>query len=142
MNANDADISEESQRELALGDLKQAAQHELAAGVLKQAAQDLRRFHNATSRIERELYFDAHRWVMSDDYSWPFSFPNVCQILNREPEELRQELVGDLAFGHFGQWTRRCGRAVRRFVGSLAERPAIANDLSTPLPVRLVQTWH
>ena len=32
MNANDADISEESQRELALGDLKQSAQRELAAG--------------------------------------------------------------------------------------------------------------
>jgi hypothetical protein len=87
---------------------------ELAAGVLKQAAQDLRRFHNATSRVERELYFDAHRWVMSDDYSWPFSFPNVCQILNRQPEELRQELVGDLAFGPFGQWTRRCGRTAGR----------------------------
>ena len=37
MNANDADISGESQREL-------------AAGVLKQAAQDLRRFHGATSK--------------------------------------------------------------------------------------------
>ena len=129
MKANDSYRCEQSQREL-------------AAGVLKQAAQDLRRFHGATSRVERELYFDAHRWVMSDNYSWPFSFPNVCQILNREPEELRQELLGDLTIGPFGQWARRCGRAVRRFVGSLAERPAIANDLSTPLPAHLVQTWH
>ena len=47
--------------------------------------------------------YDAHSWVMSDDYSWPFSFPNVCRLLNRVPDELRQELVGDLAFGHFGQ---------------------------------------
>jgi len=129
MRANDADFSVESQREL-------------AAGVLKQAAQDLRRFHGATSRVERELYFDAYRWVMSDDYSWPFSFPNVCQILNRHLEELREELIGDLALGPFGHWARRCGRAVRRFVGALAERPAIANDLSTPLPAHLVQTWH
>jgi hypothetical protein len=142
MNANNADISEESQRELALGDLKQSAQHELAAGVLKQSAQDLRRFHNATSRIERELYFDAHRWVMSDDYSWPFSFPNVCQILNREPEELRQELVGDLAFGHFGQWTRRCSRAIRRFLESLTERFATEYNPGPALPARLAQTWH
>ena len=74
MNANNADISEESQRELALGDLEQSAQHELAAGVLKQAAQDLRRFHGATSRVERELYFDAHRWVMSDDTPGHFRF--------------------------------------------------------------------
>jgi hypothetical protein len=142
MNANNADISEESQRELALGHLKQSAQRELAAGVLKQAAQDLRRFHNATSKVERELYFDAHRWVMSEDYTWPFSFPNVCQILDREPEELRQELVGDLAFGSFGQWTRRCSRAIRRFRDSLSERFTAEFDPSPALPARLVQTWH
>jgi hypothetical protein len=142
MNANDADISEESQRELALGALKQAAQRELAAGVLKQAAQDLRRFHNATSKIEQELYLDAYRWAMFDDYSWPFSFPNVCQILNREPEELRQELIGDLAFGPSGQWIRRCSRAVRRFSDSLTQHFAAEDNLSTAMPDRLVQTWH
>ncbi|MGB6313504.1 MAG: hypothetical protein WBG13_13230, partial [Pseudolabrys sp.] len=58
---------------------------ELAAGVLKQAAEDLRRFHGATSKVERELYLDADSWVMSDDCSWPFSFPNVCRLLNRAP---------------------------------------------------------
>jgi len=129
MRANDADFSVESQREL-------------AAGVLKQAAQDLRRFHGATSRVERELYFDAYRWVMSDDYSWPFSFPNVCQILNRHLEELREELIGDLALGPFGHWARRCGRALRQFLDSVTKRFASDNDLSTPLPAHLVQTWH
>ncbi len=78
MNANDADISEESQRELALGDLKQSAQHELAAGVLKQAAQDLRRFHGATSTVERELYLDVYGWLTVDECSWPFSFVIFC----------------------------------------------------------------
>ena len=96
MKANDADISEESQRELALGDLKQSAQHELAAGVLKQAAQDLRRFHGATSKVERELYLDAYRWLTVDECSSPFSFLNVCQLLNLAPENVRQELFGDL----------------------------------------------
>ena len=99
-------------------DLKHAAQRELAGGVLKQAAHDLRRFDRAMSKIERKLYFDAYSWVMSNDYSWPFSFQNVCQILNRAPEELRQELVGDLAFGPLGQWTRLCGRAARRVLDS------------------------
>ncbi len=117
-------------------------QRELAAGVLKQAAQDLRRFHNATSKVERELYLDAHCWVTSEDYSWPFSFSNVCQILDREPEELRQELIGDLAFGPFGQWTRRCSRVVRRFLDSLTQRFATHYNLSTALPARLAQTSH
>jgi hypothetical protein len=47
MKTNDADMSEQSQRELATEVLKQTAHRELAAGVLKKAAQDLRRFHGA-----------------------------------------------------------------------------------------------
>jgi hypothetical protein len=115
---------------------------ELAAGVLKQAGQDLRRFHNATSKVERELYVDAYRWAMSNDYSWPFSFSNVCQILNREPDKLRQELIGDLAFGASGQWIRRCSRVVRRLLDSPAQRFATKHNLSTAMPASLVQTWH
>ena len=99
MNANDTDISEESQRELALGDLKQSAQHELAAGVLKQAAQDLRRFHGATSTVKRELYLDAYRWLTVNEYSSPFSFLKVCQLLTLAPDNVRHDLVGDSAVG-------------------------------------------
>jgi hypothetical protein len=99
MKTNGVDISEESQLELATGVLKEAAQRELAAGVLKQAAQDLRRFHGATSKIERELYLDAYRWLTVDECSSPFSFLNVCQLLNLAPENFRQELVGDSSLG-------------------------------------------
>jgi len=88
---------------------------DLAAGILKQAALDLRRFHGATSGVEREFYLDAYRWVMSDDCSWPFSFLNVCQALNLEPATIREEMLGDLSFGAFGCLIRRCGRAARRF---------------------------
>jgi hypothetical protein len=121
MKTNHADISEESQRELALGDLKQSAQNELAAGVLKQAAQDLRRFHGATSKIERELYLDAYRWLTVGECSSPFSFLNVCQLLNLAPENVRQELIGDLSLGPLNCWMRRCGRAARRFQISVGQ---------------------
>ena len=90
-------------------------QKDLAAGVLKQAAHDLRRFNGATTRIERELYLDAYRWVISDDCSWPFSFLNVCQLLNLAPESLRQELLTDASLGLFGYLARRGGRAARSF---------------------------
>ena len=122
MNTNDADISKESQQEL-------------AAGVLKQATQDLRRFRRIKSTIGRELYLDAYRWLTADEYSWPFSFLNVCQLLNLAPETVRQELIGDLAFGTFGYWTRRCRRAARRFrisfVQLLASTPNATADMST-----------
>jgi hypothetical protein len=93
----------------------ETSRKDLAAGILEQATLDLRRFHGGTSAIERELYLDAYRWVISDDCSWPFSFLNVCQLLNLAPETIREEMLGDLSLGAFGYWSRRCERAARRF---------------------------
>jgi hypothetical protein len=93
----------------------ETSRKDLAAGILKQAALDLRRFHGATSAIEQELYLDAYRWVISDDCSWPFSFLNVCQLLNLAPETLREEVLGDVSLGAFGYLIRRCERVARRF---------------------------
>ena len=93
----------------------ETSRKDLAAGILKQAGLDLRRFHDATSEIEREFYLDAYRWVISDDCSWPFSFSNVCQVLNLIPETVREEVLADMSLGAFGYWTRRCGRIARRF---------------------------
>ncbi len=98
----------------------ETSRKDLAAGILKQAGLDLRRFHGATSEIEREFYLDAYRWVMSDDCSWPFSFLNVCQVLNLAPETVREEVLGDLSLGAFGYWSQRCGRIARRFKISLS----------------------
>jgi hypothetical protein len=98
----------------------ETSRKDLAAGILKQAAVDLRRFHGATTSVEREFFLDAHRWVTSDDYSWPFSFLNVCQTLNLAPETVRKEMLGDLSLGAVGYWTRRCGRAARKFQISLS----------------------
>ena len=93
----------------------ETSRKDLAAEILKQAGLDLRRFHDATSEIEREFYLDAYRWVISDDCSWPFSFLNVCHVLNLAPETVREEMLGDLSIGAFGYWSRRCGRAARKF---------------------------
>ena len=93
----------------------ETSRKDLAAGILEQARLDLRRFHGATSAIERELYLDAFRWVISDDCSWPFSFLNVCQLLNLAPESLRQELLTDASLGLFSYLARRGGRAARSF---------------------------
>jgi len=93
----------------------ETSRKDLAAGILKQAELDLRRFHGATTAVEREFFLDAHRWVTSDDSSWPFSFSNVCQTLNLAPETVREEMLGDLSLGAVGYWTRRCERAARKF---------------------------
>jgi len=93
----------------------ETSRKDLAAGILKQAGLDLRRFYDARSEIEREFYLDAYRWLISDDCSWPFSFLNVCQVLNLAPETIREDVLGDLSIGAFSYWSRRCGRATRRF---------------------------
>jgi len=95
--------------------ISDTSQRELASGILKQAALDLRRFHGATSAVERDLYRDAYDWVMSDDCSWPFSFLNVCRLLKVAPEILRQELLTDASLGSFSYLARRGERAARSF---------------------------
>jgi len=91
-----------------------AADKSLAAGVLKQAARDLRRFHSATRGSKRELYLDAYSWIIVDDFSWPYSFVNVCRLLDVCPEVIRAELQADASLGWFDYWTRRVGRLFRR----------------------------
>lgn len=117
--------------------ISETSQRELASGILEQAAQDLRRFHGATSAVERELYHDAYGWVISDDSSWPFSFLNVCQLLQVAPEILRQELLDDASVGLFGYLSRRCARTARS-LQDLANRVFQKNRRSTegdPVPL-------
>ena len=117
-------------------------QRELAAGVLKQAEQDLRRFHGAAGTIERELYLDAYRWVMSDDCSWPFSFLKVCQLLNLVPEDVRNDLVGHLSLGTFSRWVGHCARTVQRLQILLASVSRTVRRVNAAEPTTLGHTLH
>jgi hypothetical protein len=120
----------------------ETSQRDLAAGVLKQVAQDLRRFHGRTSAVERELYLDAYRWLVSDDIFWPFSFLNVCQLLNLAPESLRQELLGDQSLGLLGYFVRRCGRAARKFQIFLSNIFTNERNASAVDPAALAPAAH
>lgn len=95
-------------------DLSVECRHKLAAGVLTQAAQDLRRFHGGRNKVERDLYYDAYSWLISEDDAWPFSFLNVCQALNLAPECVRHELMSDASSNTWRYLMRRCVRALRR----------------------------
>jgi|ERR1700756_1366414 hypothetical protein len=91
----------------------------LAVGVLKQAAYDLRRYRTATKAADRELYLDAHSWVTAYDSSWPYSFMNVCKLLDLCPEMVRADLLSDASLGSFHYWIRRAGRLSRKFGASV-----------------------
>jgi hypothetical protein len=91
----------------------------LAVGVLKQAAYDLRRFRAATKGADREVYLDARSWIVAHDFSWPYSFINVCKLLDLCPEIVRAELLADASLGPFHYWIRRAGRLSRRLSASV-----------------------
>ena len=92
----------------------------LAAGVLKQAAQDLRRFRAATKGVKRELYLDAYGWITANDFSWPYSFVNVCKLLEVSPEVIRTEIFADASLGLLDYWTTRAGRLSGKLRASFA----------------------
>jgi hypothetical protein len=91
----------------------------LAIGVLKQAASDLRRYRTATKAADRELYLDAHSWVTAYDSSWPYSFMNVCKLLDLCPEIVRADLLADASLGPFHYWIRRATRLSRKLSASV-----------------------
>ncbi len=95
----------------------ETSRKDLAAGILKQAGLDLRRFHDATREIEREFYLDAYRFL------------NVCQVLDLAPETVREEVLADMSLGAFDYWSRRCGRAARKFQIFLSS--AFTNERTT-----------
>jgi hypothetical protein len=110
----------------------------LAAGVLKQAAYDLRRFHSATKGTKRELYFDAYTWITANDFSWPYSFMNVCKLLDFCPEVIRTELLADASLGRFEYWVRRGSRLSRRLRASFVRVFASCRNPESPEGSQLV----
>lgn len=98
----------------------------LAKGVLTQATKDLRRFRTAQDGIGREIYADAHSWIVSNDLWWPYSFLNVCGLLGLSAEFLRAELLGDARPG----WYSRSRQIAQRLSASL--RGSLANVFGGP----------
>lgn len=90
-----------------------ASEESLAVGVLRQAVHDLRRFQGAPGKLERELYLDAYRWITASDFGWPYSFVNICAVLDVPPDILRSELLGVASLGWFAYWRKVGARAAR-----------------------------
>lgn len=118
------------------------AQHDLAAGILSQARRDLRRFNSSKRALGRELFLDAYQWVISEDFSWPLSFRNVCRLLDLSPEEVREEVLHETSLGAVDYWSRHCARLLRQFQTSLRQmfiheryhNPSKAGTLAHILP--------
>jgi len=69
-----------------------SAEAELAAAVLKLAFEDLQKHRGTTDARRKRAFRDAYVWVKSNERRWPFSFLNVCDMLDLSPQALRAKL--------------------------------------------------
>src|SRR6185295_2004975 len=65
----------------------------LVIAVLQDAVDCFQKHLGARDRKARQLYQDAEEWICSDDRSWPFSFENVCDLLQINADYLRAGLL-------------------------------------------------
>jgi hypothetical protein len=71
------------------GTPERSAEFKLALAVLEQALEDLEKHRHATANQPRRIYCQAEAWVQSNDRRWPYSFVNVCEMLNLCSDRLR-----------------------------------------------------
>lgn len=70
-----------------------SAERSLVLSVMWQAIIDLRKHRFAKRRQHQRLYIEAYKWVASNDQSWEYSFVNLCELINLDPDRLRAELL-------------------------------------------------
>lgn len=77
--------------------LKRKGAHEperrLVIAVLQDAVDCYQKHLRAQDRKARQLFVDAQQWIDSEDRSWPFSFENVCDLLQINADYLRVGLI-------------------------------------------------
>jgi AraC-like DNA-binding protein len=66
----------------------------LMRAVLVDAIQCLTGNIGGPSRRRSRLADQAREWIEEDDTSWPFSFQNICQGLDLEPDRVRARVLG------------------------------------------------
>jgi hypothetical protein len=78
----------------ALGSGGLCSEQRLMLAVLVDAINILQGWNRMRRARKRRTFADAAQWVLMQGTNYPFSFDNVCDALNIEPEMLRQRLRG------------------------------------------------
>ncbi|MCC6847178.1 MAG: hypothetical protein IT294_01660 [Deltaproteobacteria bacterium] len=64
----------------------------LVLAVLADAVNCFMKQLHATDPKARQLFADAEAWIAAEDRTWFFSFDNVCEMLQLNPEYVREGL--------------------------------------------------
>jgi hypothetical protein len=71
----------------------QEPERRLVIAILEDAVDCFRKHLFARDHKSGQLFGDAESWILSEDRDWPFSFENICELLDLNPEYLRRGLL-------------------------------------------------
>ena len=64
----------------------------LMLAVLEDAIDCFQKYAHTSDLRGRQLFAESYEWIMSPDKRWLFSFENICQIVDMNPDYIRQGL--------------------------------------------------
>ena len=73
--------------------LQQRGEIRLLYAVLQDAIECFQNGVGAEERRRLRLAQEAEQWLFADDTQWPFSFLNICLVLDLDPPYLRRKLL-------------------------------------------------
>jgi hypothetical protein len=68
-------------------------EEKLMFAVLTDAIECFQKYHGANADRRRKLFTEAEAWISRRDETWPYSFENICETLNIDPNYLRVGLT-------------------------------------------------
>jgi hypothetical protein len=75
------------------GTAERSAEFKLALAVLEQALEDLEKHRRARDADRQRIYRQTRTWILSNDRRWPYSFVNVCEMLNVSFDRIRKHVL-------------------------------------------------
>ena len=71
---------------------KLTPEHELMIAVLRDAIDCVAKHRNAEDYRGRRLFDEATQWLLAEETDWPYSFENICAVLDLDKNAVRHAL--------------------------------------------------
>ena len=75
------------------GRTEMSGERRLMVAILEDALRCFQKHVGDQDPKRRQLFLDAEEWIMTDNPTWFFSFPNVCSTLDLDSDWVRQGLA-------------------------------------------------
>ena len=99
-------------------------EQELMLAILSDAIECILKYCDEPIPMRAKLFSEAHDWLFDSDQNEPFSFLNVCEILNFDPSYLRRGIKAKMQAKsvHGTEHLRRTPRREKRIGGQMRLR--------------------